>query len=74
MSDPRIEDLLAEIVELRGSKAALQVEIDRLRDLADSMGEDNVELVKENERLKHERHTTKKLLEDVLARHGLPRP
>lgn len=39
MSDPRIEDLLAEIVELRESKAALQVEIDRLRALNDDQQE-----------------------------------
>jgi uncharacterized small protein (DUF1192 family) len=28
----------------------------------------------EVERLKAERHTTKRMLEEVLSRHGLPRP
>ena len=34
------DELRAEIEQLTGAKAALQVEIERLRDLNDSMGED----------------------------------
>jgi chromosome segregation ATPase len=64
--------------EVRAEKAALQTEIERLRELNDEQQAEmlnwHMQLTAKDEeiaRLRSERHITKEMLEDVLRRHGL---